>query len=165
MSKTHWRTFHETEFLGAFDLDEQGLTEKVLTIKKAYRKEVKTDKGADEIVLSCDFNEEKKPMILNATNCKAIEKVSGTAIIEEWENVRVTLYIQRGIKAFGKVVDGLRIRDFKPKENIDPTEAIEKLKGALDLSDLQSIWKSLNSDEKNHKEIINTKNTMKNELS
>lgn len=164
-SNTHWRKFHETEFLGSFDLVEQGLEEKILTIENVVGKTVKDDKGRDEVVLTCSFLEEKKPMVLNATNCKAIQVVSGTPIIENWSGVRVTLYIQKGIKAFGKVVDGLRIRDFKPKAQIDPTEAIEKLKGALDIQDLQTIWKSLSKDEQQNKSIINTKNTMKNELS
>lgn len=164
-SKTHWRKFHETEFLGSFDLVEQGVEEKILTIENVFSKTVKDEKGRDEIVLTCKFSEEKKPMVLNATNCKAIQVVSGTPMIESWKGVRITLYIQKGIKAFGKVVDGLRIRDFKPKANIDPTEAIEKLNGALDLADLQSIWKSLSKDEQQNKSIINTKNTMKNELS
>ena len=77
---------------------------------------------------------------------------------------RVVLGTEK-VSAFGETTDALRIRAYKPKVQIDPTEAIEKLNGALDLADLQTIWKSLSKDEQQNKSIINTKNTMKNELS
>ena len=53
-------------------------------------------------------------MILNRTNAKAIENVSGSVLGQDWVGVQVTLYVEQGVKAFGEVVDALRIRDKKP---------------------------------------------------
>ena len=53
-------------------------------------------------------------MILNRTNAKAIEKVAGSGLVENWAGTQVTLYVEQGVKAFGEVVDALRIRDKKP---------------------------------------------------
>lgn len=140
---THWRTFHETEFLGAFDLTEQGVETKDLTIVSATSKTVKDDKGRDETVLSCVFQGEKKPMILNATNCKAIEKVAKTPHINKWGGVRITLYILKGIRAFGKVVDGLRIKDVAPRPSVTETDLdkdIAELRKATNVEELKSIF-------------------------
>ena len=60
------------------------------------------------------FKEFDKGMILNRTNARAIEKVSGSGLVEDWVGVQVTLYVEKGVKAFGDVVDALRIRDKKP---------------------------------------------------
>ena len=142
---THWRTFHETEFLGAFDLTEQGVEQKILTIKSAISKTVKDEKGRDETILSCQFNEEKKPMILNATNCKAIQKVSGSPYINKWAGIRVTIYIKKGIKAFGKVVDGLRIKETAPRVEVtqaDLDNAIKTLRTAKTMEELGTLYKA-----------------------
>ena len=55
-------------------------------------------------------------MILNRTNAKAIEKVAGSGLIQDWVGTKVTLYVESGVKAFGEVVDALRIRDKKPSK-------------------------------------------------
>ena len=68
------------------------------------------------------------------------------------------------VSAFGETTDALRIRQIKPKTKVDSKQAVASLKGALDLADLQSIWKSLSKAEQQNKTIINTKKTMKNEL-
>ena len=129
--KTHWRTFHETEFLGAFDLTEQGVNEVNLTIVRASSQKTKDEKGKEEIVLSCTFEGVKKPMILNATNCKAIEKVSGSPFIDNWSGVTITVYILKGIKAFGKIVDGLRIKEYAPKIEV-PKNLIDEAVAIMD---------------------------------
>ena len=51
-------------------------------------------------------------MILNATNCKTLVKLSKSEFIENWIGLTVTLYVAK-VKAFGEVMDALRIRSFK----------------------------------------------------
>jgi hypothetical protein len=124
--KTHWREIHNTDYLGAHDLVSEGIDDIVLTIKSAKKKSVKDQNGKDEICLVCEF-EGSKPMIINATNSKAIEKVSGTPFIEDWNGTRVTVYIQKGIIAFGKKVDGLRIKEFAPKAAVSESDVKKDL--------------------------------------
>lgn len=161
----HWRKFHETEFLGAFDLEMQNVTEAVLKIETVSSKSVKDDKGRSETVLTCEFEGVDKPMILNATNCKAIEKVAQTPYIENWKGTEVTLYIQKGIKAFGKVVDGLRIRDFKPVPQADPKEIeneIAIIQNCSTLDELKEVYTK--SKHKNNPKVIKAKDELKNVL-
>ena len=159
-SKTHWKTYHNYEYLGAYSLENgDDLT---LTISKVEQDMVKGQSGREESCMVVFFEELEKGMICN--NAKTIQQVHGTPFIEEWKGKRVILGTEK-VSAFGETTDALRIRAYKPKTNIDPTEAIQKLKGALDLTDLKVIWKSLSKDEQNNKEILNTKNTTKNELS
>jgi hypothetical protein len=162
MSKTHWKSFHNYEYLGAYSLEDGQDIE--LTIKEVRQEMVKGQSGREEPCQVIFFEEVEKGMICNKTNAKTIEKVHGSPYIEEWTGKRVVLGTEK-VSAFGETTDALRIRAYKPKVQIDPTEAIEKLNGALDLADLQTIWKSLSKDEQQNKSIINTKNTMKNELS
>ena len=62
-------------------------------------------------------------MILNVTNSKAIAKVAGSNYIEDWTGVHVQLFTTQ-VKAFGDVVDAVRIRPIKPqikKPELTPT--------------------------------------------
>jgi len=161
MSKTHWKNNFDYQYLGGYSIDGDDLE---LTIVEVKNEEVEGQSGRKESCMVLYFEQVDKGMICNKTNAKTITSVHGSPYVEDWIGKTILLGTEK-VSAFGETTDALRVRQVKPKANIDPTEAIEKLKGALDLSDLQSIWKSLNSDEKNHKEIINTKNTMKNELS
>ena len=63
--------------------------------------------------------EGQKPMILNATNLKSITKVLGTPFIEQWAGRQITLYVKK-VKAFGDVVDALRVRETVSKESLTP---------------------------------------------
>ena len=42
------------------------------------------------------------------------DRVAGSGLVQDWTGVQVTLYVEQGVKAFGEVVDALRIRDKKP---------------------------------------------------
>jgi hypothetical protein len=51
---------------------------------------------------------------LNATNFKNIAKAHGSNFIEDWIGKKVSIYIT-SVKAFGSVVDALRIKPSAPK--------------------------------------------------
>lgn len=55
----------------------------------------------------------KKPMILNKTNMKLITKIHGTPYIEEWSGKSIIIYSAK-VKAFGEMVDALRVKNQKP---------------------------------------------------
>lgn len=159
--KTHWKNLHNYEYLGAYSLEEgQDLT---LTIKAVRQEQVKGQNGKDEPCLVAYFHEETKGMIINKTNAKTIQQIHGTPYIEEWSGKQITLY-SATVSAFGDTTEALRIRPFKPKVEIDPTEAIEKLQACIDLNEMKATWNTLTIDEKNNPQVIKTKNKLKNEL-
>lgn len=111
----HWKKQFNYDYLGSYSLD--GKREMVVSIKGVGAAKVTGQNGRKEDCFVVHFNEMDKPMILNRTNAKAIEKVAGSGLVEDWVGVRVTLYVEKGVKAFGDVVDALRVRDKKPSQS------------------------------------------------
>lgn len=110
MSKTHWKKLTNPDYLGAYDFGEDE-KKRVLTIHNVKQVRIKDQQGREEEVVVATFKENSKPMILNKTNMKAIEKAYKTAYIEEWSGKRISIHVER-VKAFGDLVDALRI-DYK----------------------------------------------------
>lgn len=110
---THWKKTMNPDYLGAWAL--QPGEEPILTIVSVATEKVIGSDGKKE---DCTVMRYKGigpgKMVLNVTNCKAIEKVTGTPHIEKWSGAQIQVYSER-VKAFGDVVDALRIRPFAPK--------------------------------------------------
>jgi len=117
--KTHWKNNFNYNYLGAYSLQEN--QEVTLTIKHVKKELVIGANGQkDECTVAYfveKFNDESKPMILNKTNCKIIQKLYNTPYIEDWKGKKITLFVQQNIKAFGELVDALRIKQILPKSN------------------------------------------------
>lgn len=107
---THWKKLTNPHYLGAHDL--QPGQEVKVTIEKVQVEKVKGTDGKDEDCVVCYFVGAKKPMILNKTNMKMIQKVHATPYIEQWAGKAVYLRPEK-VKAFGEVVDALRIMNKK----------------------------------------------------
>lgn len=115
MEKTHWKkVVSDPNYIGEADF-EQG-EEKILTIAKVNASEtVTTAEGKSQKAVVHWAEKGNKPMILNVARSKAIVKVAGSPYFEDWAGVKVQLYIENNIKAFGEVVSAVRVRSFKPK--------------------------------------------------
>jgi hypothetical protein len=120
--KGHWKKQFNYEYIGSYSLD--GKREVIVTVNHLAQEKVTGQQGRKEDCFVVYFREFDKGMILNRTNARAIEKVSGSGLIENWIGTQVTLYVEKGVKAFGDVVDALRIRDKKPTRQT-MTKAIE----------------------------------------
>lgn len=112
MIKTHWRKLTNPDYLGAYSL-ENG-QDMILTIAAVKEEAVTGTEGKTSNCVVCYFAEfGVKPMILNHTNLKTITKLYNTPYVEDWKGKRIQIYSKR-VKAFGEIVDALRIRDFIP---------------------------------------------------
>lgn len=110
---THWKKLTNPDYLGAYALEPgQDL---IVTIKSVANEVVTGADGKKETCLVMRFADDVKPMILNATNSKTITKLLKTPYIEEWTGRKIQIYTEK-VKAFGEVVDALRIRPFLPVE-------------------------------------------------
>ena len=108
--KTHWKKLVNPQYIGAYSLDPgQDL---VVTIEKVVREMVQGPDGKKE-ECTVAYLVNQKPFILNSTNSKNIAKVAGSSYIEDWAGKSVTLYVAK-VKAFGEVVDALRVRPEPP---------------------------------------------------
>ena len=106
-----YRKFMDKNYLGSWDIpDGEDL---ILTIDQAHQDDVKNERGSEK-KLTIHFVEDYKPMILNATNSKAISAAYGSSKVEDWAGKKVAIYTTK-VTAFGGTTDALRIRDYPPK--------------------------------------------------
>lgn len=109
MTKTHWKKLTDTNYIGHWDLDGD-LTVKITKVEK---KQIQSQDGTKEWCLVAHLDGHK-PMILNKTNAKTIEKIFKSGFIEDWTGKQIILYRTR-VKSFGDMVDALRIRTRLPQ--------------------------------------------------
>lgn len=111
---THWKKLTNPNYLGAYSI-ENG-RDLILTIKHVQEEKVTGTDGKKDNCVVCHFVENVKPMILNATNMKTITKLYKTPYVEEWVGKKIQIGVEK-VKAFGDIVDALRIRKTLPKES------------------------------------------------
>jgi hypothetical protein len=159
---THWKKLRNPDYLGAYAL--QPNEELVLTIKKAGVETILGVEGKKEDELVIHFNEDYKPMIVNATNAKTIAKVHKTPYVEEWIGKKIQIYARR-IRAFGEDMDALRVRDFIPQtKEVDVAKAVAIINQADSLDALKKAYSSLTKEEQGHPEVIKAKDKRKGEV-
>lgn len=116
---THWKKVHNPEFIGSWAL--QPGEEIIATIESLTTEQVKSTDGKSSACTVARFVEKNiKPMILNKTNKKIMEKIFKTPYLEEWVGRKIQIY-STPVSAFGEQVEALRIR---PKE---PTTVLAEL--------------------------------------
>ena len=114
MGKTHFKKLMNCNYLGSFSLDEG--KDIVLTIDYVRSEKVVGTDGKSEECIVAHFKErDTLPMILNATNSKMIAKIVGSPYIEDWSGKKIQIGVEK-VKAFGDVVEALRVRKFAPKQ-------------------------------------------------
>jgi hypothetical protein len=106
---THWKKLSNPDYLGAYDF--QPNEERIVTVKDVKREIVKGQEGSEEHTI-LHFVEPYKPMIMNATNSKMLSKLAESPYIEQWVGKSFKLVVVR-IKAFGEMMDALRIKSEK----------------------------------------------------
>lgn len=120
---THWKKLTNPNYLGAYSIENgQDL---ILTIKYVQEEKVIGLDGKKDDCVVCHFSENVKPMILNATNMKTITKLYKTPYIEEWTGKKIQIGIEK-VKAFGDVVEALRVRKVVPKVEPEKLPKCEK---------------------------------------
>ncbi len=122
MSETHWKKLVDTNFLGSWDITGGRLVLKIDAVKR--EKIFNQNKNAEESCIVAYFADQRyKPMILNKTNCKTLQKLTGSPYIESW-NVMVGIKVEK-VKAFGELVEALRIEKTLPQQQAAPAPNAE----------------------------------------
>lgn len=109
---THWKKLTNPDYLGAYALEDG--KDIILTINYVREETVTGTDGKKDDCVVCHFVERVKPMILNATNMKTISKLFGSPYIEDWKGKQIQIGSEK-VKAFGDIVDALRVRKFLPQ--------------------------------------------------
>lgn len=159
MNKTHYRKAFDSPYLSSADI----VDTMVLTV--AYVKlEPDLTKKTRDLFNTAHFVEKEirpgeklKPMILNAINSKTMKNLTGSAFIEDWTNVPITIYVDNNVRFGKEVVEGLRISPYKPeKKYITPndTKAWERAKGAYKRDgNLDAVLAKVNISEEHQEQL------------
>jgi len=114
--KTHYRKAFDSPYLSSQDIIEPT----VLTISRVELQGDKSKKTKDHFNTAYFVEKEirqgetLKPMILNATNSRTVKQLTGQHFIDDWKNVKVTIYVEHNIRFGRDSVDGLRISTVPP---------------------------------------------------
>lgn len=153
----HWKNFLDKDYLGSHNLEEG--EEMLLTIEQFVGEEkVKTAEG-ESMKQVLYFHEDVPKMILNITNGNTLSALYGSHP-DQWIGKQIQVYAAK-VKAFGKVQDALRIRDFIPKRAVDIEKWTEKLMEATTFAELKTIWQSFPKSVVNDPEMITRKDNLK----
>ena len=110
----HYKKLFPSNYIRACDLEGRG--DVTVTIRELHLDEVhnpETNEKETKPVLY--FTKGTKGLILNVTNAETIAQLYGDDT-DGWTGQRIALFLQRGVKAFGKVWDAVRIRDQIPAD-------------------------------------------------
>jgi len=155
----HWKENFDYRFAGAYEL--QPGEERPVKIKTVKNEEVQSLDGSKKLCLVAYFEGNNKPMILNKTNCKTIEKLY-SPYIKDWSGKEITVFASK-VKAFGETVDALRIRPTVPKKQTKDISSFETaLRNCKTLDELKTVFTSAGFPQK---ELENIKNEIKLKLS
>lgn len=115
--KTHFRKAFDSPYLSSADIVEPT----VLTVKFVRLEKDRTKKTPDEFN-TAHFaepflrpGEKLKPMILNASNSKTMKGLTGSSFIDDWNDVRITVYVDHNVRFGKETVEGLRISPHAPE--------------------------------------------------
>ena len=116
--KTHYRKAFDSPYLSSADIVEPT----VLTIKFVALEKDRTKKTQDFfntahfVEKEIRAGEELKPMILNASNSKTVKGITASPFIDDWKDVRITIYVDHNVRFGKETVEGLRISPHAPEK-------------------------------------------------
>jgi len=126
--KTHYRKAFNSPYLSSADI--VGPT--ILTIDSVKLNGDQTKKTKDAFNTAYFVEKELrqgeplKPMILNAHNSKVMKELTGSPFIDDWNEVKVTIYVDSNVRFGRDTVEGLRISPQPPaqqKKSVTPENA------------------------------------------
>jgi len=92
----------------------------IVTVTKIGRVNIAKEGDPPEEKWAIRFREFNKPMLLNSTNIKLLEKACGSDNTDDWIGKEVILFNDENVTFGGQVVGGLRIR----KQQAEPTRRV-----------------------------------------
>lgn len=157
--KTHYRKAFDSPYLSSADITEPT---QLVVARVSY--EIDHTKKTKDHFNTAHFTqrelrpgEKLKPMILNATNSKVMKTITGSAFLEDWVNVPITVYVEHGVKFGRDTVDGLRIMKQQTKPTITPNDKArwESAKNAFKRDgNLQAVLARANISEDHQRQLM-----------
>lgn len=108
----HWKKTTNPDYLGAYAFDDG--KDMIVKVKDIKVESIQSQQGKEDKPVMY-FEGTVKPLILNKTNMKTIEKVTGTPMLDEWVGKKLQLYVAQ-VNGFGTMTNAVRVREFAPGE-------------------------------------------------
>jgi hypothetical protein len=112
--KTHWKKMTNPNYMGDYSIPEG--RDLIATIDYVQKEKVTGVGGKTEEEVVAHFSDGNKPLILNKTNMKTIQKIYKTPYIEDWRGRKIQIYYDPTVKFGRDTVGGLRIRPIVPAQ-------------------------------------------------
>lgn len=118
--KTHFRKAFNSPYLSSADIVEPT----ALTISHVRLEPDKSRKTKDSFNTAYFTDKELrpgeplKPMILNACNSKTIKTINGSAFIDDWTDIQVTVWVDSNVRFGRDTVEGLRISEAPKRKTL-----------------------------------------------
>lgn len=154
-SKTHFRKVYKSDHLGVADLEDfiedgKRLVFKIREVKQELGVMVAGKRGNFNIAY---FEENIKPLVLNATNAAVLKGFSGSSFVEDWKGLLIEIYIDSTVKMKGDVVGGVRIIKKQPIIDTGLEKDIENCK---DVSTLQQLFTKMSKEQQQKYKVLVT---------
>jgi hypothetical protein len=114
-----WKTLMPSKYMKKEDVTQPVL----VTMQQIKVENTAPDGQAPEMKPVAYFAEMPKGMILNSTNCKIIEKITGTDDYMQWSGRQYVLYFDPNVQYKGELTGGIRIRAPKQRQQVAPQVA------------------------------------------
>lgn len=102
---TDYRSFYDSDYIGAWDLE---TGDRTVTIKEVKRGELVNEKGKKNSKAIIFFQGAKKGFAAGKASTNVIASLYGNRV-EDWIGKRITLYVTE-VDAYGKTVQAIRVR-------------------------------------------------------
>jgi len=143
--KTHYRKAFNSPYLSSADI-----TETTRLVVSHVRLELDRTKKTKDSFNTAHFAQKElrpgeplKPMILNATNSKMMKELTGSAFIDDWNDVPVNIWVDPGVRFGKETVEGLRIAMASPLDEpatTDQMATIQEYREAEQIPDVTLKW-------------------------
>lgn len=150
-NKTHYKDFFKSNVLtdGDFNYDQ----DTVATIVQVADVELETRDGKQMttcLILDGYGKPMKAPNVV-LKNCKTALR---SPYIEDWVGKQVSIYVEKGLKAFGGVHDVLRVRPYAPRVQVDLNPAKAQLNACKSVDELYKVHGSLEQSIQQNPQIL-----------
>lgn len=87
----------------------------IVTVTKVGRVNIAKEGEKEQLKWAIRFQEFDKPMLLNSTNIKLLEKFLGSDDTDDWSGKEIVLYTDENVTFGGDIVGGLRFKRNQPE--------------------------------------------------
>jgi len=105
-----------------------------------------------------------KPFRTNATICKAIEKALKSQFPVDWVGKSISIYIEKGVRAFGESHNVPRVRTVAPRVVVDTEVPVDRISSCRSIDELLNVWQSIHKNIQKHPIVLKAKDDKKAEL-